>query len=290
MRAFLRPQMISSLIPKGNTAYRNFATNSARLSSSTIQTTLHDNGYTVLSMNKKPVNSLSLEFLHDLDKALDSAATSSKGLVLTSTMPTIFCAGLEITEMYQPDMARLREFWYTVQGVFLKLYGCQVPTVACMNGHSLAGGCFLALACDYRIMVGPKYLVGLNETQLGIAAPFWIQEPMTQAIGFRKSLLALMLGTSFNAQEALSIGLIDEMVADTPEAHQKTDVIMNKFMKIPSLAYHATKMQMRSDLYDRLSNNREKDVDRFVEFIMKPEVQKQLGAYLEALKNKAKKK
>ena len=44
-----------------------------------------------------------------------------------------------------------------------------------MSVFSLAGGCFLALACDYRIMVGPKYLVGLNETQLGIAAPFWIQ-------------------------------------------------------------------------------------------------------------------
>merc|ERR1719222_1281902 len=241
-------------------------------------------------MNKKPVNSLSLEFLHDLDKALDSAATSSKGLVLTSTMQTIFCAGLEITEMYQPDMARLREFWYTVQGVFLKLYGCQVPTVACMNGHSLAGGCFLALACDYRIMVGPKYLVGLNETQLGIAAPFWIQEPMTQAIGFRKSSLALQLGTVFNAQEALNIGLIDEMVSSTEEAHQQVDKAMSKFMKIPSIALYSSKMLMRNDLYNRLNDNREKDVDNFVSFILQPEVQKNLGRYLEALKNKSKKK
>jgi len=289
MRFLLKPQIMSSFVPKGNTACRNFATHPARLSS-TVLSTLHENGYTVLIMNKKPVNTLSLESLQVLDKALDTAASSSKGLVLTSTLPTIFSGGLEITEMYNPDMARLREFWYTVQGVFLKLYGCQVPTVACMNGHSLAGGCFLALACDYRVMVGPKYLVGLNETQLGIAAPYWIQEPMTQAIGFRKSLLALMLGTSFTAQEALSIGLIDEMVADTEEAHLKTDVIMKKFMKIPGFAFHATKMQMRNDLYERLNNNREKDVDRFVEFIMKPEVQKQLGAYLEALKNKAKKK
>jgi 3,2-trans-enoyl-CoA isomerase len=289
MRIVLKPSIISSLIPKGNSVCRNFATNPARLNS-LVQTTVHENGYTVLSMNKKPVNSLTLEFLQDLDKALEAGESSSKGLVLTSTMPTIFCAGLEITEMYQPDQARLREFWYTVQGVFLKLYGCKVPTVACMNGHSLAGGCFLALACDYRVMVGPKYLIGLNETQLGIAAPFWIQEPMTQAIGFRKSLLALMLGTSFNAQEALNIGLIDEMVGDTPEAHKQTDVIMKKIMKISSLAYYATKMQMRNDLYNRLSNNREKDVDNFVEFIMQPTVQNQLGSYLEALKNKAKKK
>jgi enoyl-CoA hydratase/carnithine racemase len=41
------------------------------------------------------------------------------------------------------------------------------------QGHSPAGGCLLALSCEYRVMVGPKYTVGLNETQLGIVAPKW---------------------------------------------------------------------------------------------------------------------
>jgi len=42
-----------------------------------------------------------------------------------------------------------------------------------MKGHSPAGGCLFAMSCDYRVMVGPKYTIGLNETKLGIVAPKW---------------------------------------------------------------------------------------------------------------------
>lgn len=42
------------------------------------------------------------------------------------------------------------------------------------QGSSPAGGCLVALSCDYRIMVeNPKFSIGLNEAQLGIVAPFW---------------------------------------------------------------------------------------------------------------------
>lgn len=42
------------------------------------------------------------------------------------------------------------------------------------QGSSPAGGCLIALSCDYRIMAeNPKYVIGLNEAQLGIVAPFW---------------------------------------------------------------------------------------------------------------------
>lgn len=42
-----------------------------------------------------------------------------------------------------------------------------------MQGHSPAGGCLFAMSCDYRVMVGPNYTIGLNETKLGIVAPKW---------------------------------------------------------------------------------------------------------------------
>lgn len=42
-----------------------------------------------------------------------------------------------------------------------------------LQGHSPAGGCLLALSCEYRVMVGPKYTIGLNESRVGIVAPKW---------------------------------------------------------------------------------------------------------------------
>ena len=90
-------------------------------------------------------------------------------------MPTVFCAGLEITEMYKPEQEKLEVFWGSLQDLWIELYSCKVPTAAAIIGHSPAGGCLLAMCCDYRVMVGPKYTIGLNETQLGIVAPFWFK-------------------------------------------------------------------------------------------------------------------
>lgn len=77
-------------------------------------------------------------------------------------------------EMYKPDPEKVKLFWSTLQEVWLQLYGSTYPTAAAINGHSPAGGCLLALSCEYRVMC-PKLTIGLNETRLGIMAPEWFQ-------------------------------------------------------------------------------------------------------------------
>ena len=56
-------------------------------------------------------------------------------------------------------------------------------------------------------MQGPKFTIGLNETLLGIVAPFWFKDSMFNTVGHRHTELALMRGTLFTAQEAFNIGL-----------------------------------------------------------------------------------
>lgn len=53
------------------------------------------------------------------------------------------------------------------------------------QGHSPAGGCVLAISCDYRIMIDGKFKIGMNETQLGMPVPFWLVELMIKTIGSR---------------------------------------------------------------------------------------------------------
>lgn len=75
-------------------------------------------------------------------------------------------------EMYKPDVARAKQFWSTLQDVWLKLYGSSFPTAVAINGHSPAGGCLLSLCTEYRVMC-KNFTIGLNETRLGIVAPTW---------------------------------------------------------------------------------------------------------------------
>lgn len=51
--------------------------------------------------------------------------------------------------------------------MYLDLYGSRLATISAIQGHAPAAGCFIAMACDYRIMSGGS--IGLNETKLGIA-------------------------------------------------------------------------------------------------------------------------
>ena len=60
-------------------------------------------------------------------------------------------------------------------------------------------------------MQGPKFTIGLNETLLGIVAPFWFKDTMLNTVGQRQTELALQLGTLFTAEQALSIGLVDKV-------------------------------------------------------------------------------
>ena len=82
-----------------------------------------------------PVNSLSLEFLTELNIQMDKfqEAKDIKGVILTSNAPNIFSAGLDIMEMYQPKPDRIRQFWSALQNFWLKLYGSNKIFIAAIN-------------------------------------------------------------------------------------------------------------------------------------------------------------
>merc|ERR1711976_89868 len=94
----------------------------------------------------------------------------------------------------------------------MNLYGSRLATIAAINGHSPAGGCLMAISCDHRVMAEGKFTIGLNETLLGIVAPFWFQDTMVNTVGHRETERALQLGLLYSAEEAKKVGLVDQLV------------------------------------------------------------------------------
>ncbi|XP_045214895.1 enoyl-CoA delta isomerase 1, mitochondrial-like [Mercenaria mercenaria] len=247
-------------------------------------------GVATVKMNRPPVNSLNLEFLTDINILLEKLENdkSCRGLILTSSNNKIFCAGLDIMEMYNPQRDRLTEFWRMLQNVWINLYNSRLITIAAINGHSPAGGCLLATCCDYRVMV-QNFTIGLNETQLGIIPPFWFVDSMEGVIGYRQTEKACQKGLMMTTEQAFEVGLVDEVV--TPEIIiEKAQNEMKSWLKIPDFARQLTKTQMKKAKVDKLLARREEDIEHFVNFITKDSVQKALGFYLEQMKNKAAKK
>lgn len=239
-----------------------------------------------MTLNRPPVNSLNLELLSDISAAIDELQnTRCKGMILTSSSKTVFSAGLDIMEMYKPDMDRCKKFWTALQDVWLKLYGSPFPTAAAINGHAPAGGCLLSMACEYRVMAN-NFTIGLNETKLGIVAPTWFMATMENTIGRRQTELALTTGKLFTTAEAEKVGLIDEVVDTKEQAIERCSLWLQQFKKIAPDARNLTKLAFRAKTIQDLEENRADDVERFLYFVQMPKVQKGIEAYLEALKNK----
>ncbi|RMZ93199.1 enoyl- delta isomerase mitochondrial [Brachionus plicatilis] len=244
-----------------------------------------EKGYAILKLNKGPVNSLNLEFLTELNIQLEKFEESKeiKGVILTSSIPNIFSAGLDIMEMYQIKQDRGSQFWTALQETWIKLYGSNKIYIAAINGHSPAGGCLLSISCDYRIMSKGPYKIGLNETLLGIKAPFWFRDTMINTIGYRETEKALQLGKLYSSEEALAVNLVDEL-ADSKDLITKAEEQMSKWCAIPTVARELTKSSMRRDTLSKLIAQREADTQSFIEFTQRDSIQKSLRMYLESLK------
>ena len=230
------------------------------------------------------------------------------GLILSSNLASIFSAGLDLTELYQPNLDRLPTFWKSFQQVFIDIYGSRLACIAAMNGHAPAGGCLLALSCDYRIMIDetdtfcPK--IGLNESQLGIPIPPWMGQLYIDTVGHRQTELDLTLGTLHSPSKALSIGLIDEVVSNEKpvdgrdaltSGDDKDSAVMiraqevvREWIRIPSYARVMNKQFMRQRQLNNLIATRDADIDNFCDSVTKDIVQTNLGTYMESLRKRRK--
>ncbi|XP_029177740.1 enoyl-CoA delta isomerase 1, mitochondrial-like isoform X3 [Nylanderia fulva] len=277
---------ISKILIAGRQAYlRRFYATGSKL----VETTRdNDTGIDIISMAKPPVNSLNIEFLNALKTSLLEAQNNRcKGIILTSSLPTVFSAGLDITEMYNTDKKQLTNFWSTLQDAWLTLYTLNVPIASAINGSSPAGGCLMAISTEYRVFVEGKHTIGLNETQLGIVAPKWIRDLYISILGYRQGELALLKGLLFKPEKALQLQLVDELAKDKADAIEKCKNYILSYDRIPALGRAATKLEIRNYLIQWMKENKEADIKQFVDFITLPKIQAGLKLYIEYLKQKS---
>ncbi|KAL0891888.1 hypothetical protein ABMA27_015143 [Loxostege sticticalis] len=249
--------------------------------------TVDNEGIATLTLQRAPVNSLNVELLQELTTVLGQVEKDkAKGLVLTSASPSVFSAGLDITEMYNPNVERLTALWTSLQDLWATLYSAPYPTAVAINGHAPAGGCMMALCCEYRTMVSGRYTIGLNETAVGIPVPEWLIGTMCKVISQREAEVALNAGLMFTVEEALKVGLIDETATDKADAIEKSKKFIKRFDKISPIAHSLTKQRFRSDVLQPFAKNREADLNQFKYVVLQPEVQELLGQIIQKLKQK----
>lgn len=254
-----------------------------------VNLSIDNDGIATVTMQKPPVNSINFDLSSELSNALDELEMSKpKGMVFTSGLKSVFCAGLDINELYKPDKERFKVFWGAFQEACLKLLGAAYPTVAVVTGHAPAGGCVLAMCCDYRVMV-ENTTIGLNETRLAVVPPVFVMEITRNVISNRASEVALTTGDIYSTEEALKIGFVDEVASSREECVSKAVAFLKKHERIPAGARSMTKVGLRSKILNLLKD-RERNLKEFYGAITHESAQQVIGEYLKELKNKSKNK
>ncbi len=160
----------------------------------------------VLTVNNPPVNALSQHVRQGLRDGLKQAAADGDvaAIVITCAGRT-FIAGADITEFGKPPKEP------GLHEVLDLIEGSPKPVVAVIHGTALGGGLEVTLACHYRVGVKTARF-GLPEVKLGILPGAGGTQRLPRVVGVPKALSMIVSGDPIGADEALKVGLIDEIV------------------------------------------------------------------------------
>ena len=169
---------------------------------------------TVTIHRPKVLNALNAETLIELDSALaDLGADSAiRVVLLTGAGGRAFAAGADIRELAALTAEQGRAFALRGQAVFRRIEMLGKPVIACIQGFALGGGCELALACTLRLAAADARL-GQPEVKLGVIPGYGGSQRLPRLVGRGQALRLLLSGAIIDAQEALRIGLVDEVVS-----------------------------------------------------------------------------
>ena len=196
-------------------------------------------------------NLMDVELLNEIEQSLDEVVQSgAKALVLTGN-DSVFMAGGNILPGAELGRKYFSVFLPTTNKVNKHLFTLPLPTVAAVNGDAIADGCFLATACDYRVMTNGTAQIGLNGLVLGVPMPVTLLEVFRYLIPTHYVQALLYTGKLQSPSEALKIGLVDALASPGSVVDQACKVA-SQLGQIPNESFVINKQQIRQPAVERI--------------------------------------
>jgi enoyl-CoA hydratase len=220
-------------------------------------------------------NALSTEVM---GRALEDVRAAGGAPILLRGDGDAFSAGLNLKEVATLDTAGMERFLALLDELVLALFEHPGPTVACINGHAIAGGCVLALTCDHRVLTtDPKARVGLNEVALGLHFPPRILRLARLRLGPLFERRVLLEAGLYPPPEALSLGLCDELADGTLAVAR---VRLEKMAAHPRDAFETAKRALTQGALDLDPGEARRYRDEVLPRWTRPEVRQMIQALL----------
>ncbi len=161
------------------------------------------------------LNALNTATIVELAGVVDRLAEDPAvgGVIVTGAGERAFVAGADIGELAAMEAREAVVISQRGQRVFRAIELSRKPYIAAINGFALGGGCELALACHLRV-ASPSAHFGFPEVRLGIVPGYGGTVRLPRLIGRGRALRMILEGETVDAEEALRIGLTNEVAED----------------------------------------------------------------------------
>jgi enoyl-CoA hydratase len=210
-------------------------------------------GVRILNLNRPPANAINADFLAALGTQCKAAREDDNvRAVIVAGNGKFFSGGLDLKEA-QSGTNRVGNLAGSQDDGLFMLWTLPKPTIAMVDGHAIAGGVIIALACDFRISYEGNQRFGLNEVAIGLPFPRGAFEIARLAMNNRQLRFAMLEAGLFDVRRAREIGIVDEIV-EPVRLEARCVELAKRLGANGRLAYAHTKQRIQAEAVGRVLN------------------------------------
>src|SRR5215813_5619585 len=222
-------------------------------------------GLSTLMVDRGNVNALNGDVVDQLRTHLKKLETNPKvrAIMLTGA-GKFFSFGFDIPEFINFSKEQFIAFLRNFTDLYTYLFLYPKPVVAALNGHAMAGGCMLALACDYRVMIEGKAKISLNEIGFGSSVFAGSVEMLRFWVGSATASRILYSGAMYTAEEAKHMGLVNKVASET-ELTLIAAQVANDLGSKHLAAFASIKQLLRRPIAEEMMRREEASIKEFAD-------------------------
>jgi enoyl-CoA hydratase len=241
-----------------------------------------DEGIGTITLDKPPANSYDLDYVQELDAAVQQAAEDDavKVVLVRSASEKFFCAGADVKAFqagpHERNMAMIETSHRTLSSI------ARIPKIfiAEINGHALGGGLEIPLACDLRFAAEGEYRLGTPEATLGLLPGNGGTQRLPRLIGRSRALDLMITGRTVTPLEAYELGIVDA-VFPADQLHEKTLEYAQKLASGAAKAIGNIKLAVNEGIDDGLERGLERERELVEELFLSEDGREGLAAFSE---------
>jgi enoyl-CoA hydratase/carnithine racemase len=224
-----------------------------------------DQGIVVVRLRRGKVNAINDQMVAELTEVFDEMRSDPEvGAVLLTGTGKFFTFGFDIPEFMSWSMDAFTGYLTRFCALYRTVFLYPKPVIAALNGHTIAGGCMLATACDHRLMAAGTAKISLNEIGFGSSVLAGSVAMLQACVGRRNAERILITGAMLTVDEALEMGLVDRKYSQEDLLVEAKKVALDYAERDP-IAFESIKMLLRRPIAEDWEKREETSITEFVD-------------------------